>query len=481
VKTALAALAPSLLTLIIAAAVWRATPREFVPLWNDEVVYWSEAAAFKVGGFDAGYFTVGEQPAAAAFTHFGPHGPAFAVAYGSLARLVGWQPYSPYIINLLLIPICAVPWLWMTRTPIPAWVQAAVIAGFWPLLLYLPSTMQEPLHFGVALILAALVESRAPQGWDRRRLAAVVVTMTIACLFRPTWALIVPALFWRSGWKGRLSSLVAAAAVFALFFFVVTWMVAPYPYTSWIPQAVADPARGVGLFLTATMAGLRSFFQPVEDQPAITSFRVEVVVALIAGGLYWYRRRASESRLRLETAAIAVVPLLVVGMPIGDTASGREFRLLAPHVLFAVLMVAPIGRWWALAPAVATVVLLPILAPEYRSYHDGRFAGQRDVQAFADAVRSTVTFQPGAESGWANTAIMHVDTVQPPLLGLPPGIGYSGVLDWEDQVFPLRSRYVLLGQRDEPFVSARVRLTKLAETSLGTLYRNEGPRDLASK
>ncbi len=476
IKIGIVALGPSLLTLTFAAVLWRATPRDFVPLWNDEVAYWNEAAAFRVGGFGAGYVNIGERPAAASFSHFGPHGPAFAVVYGSLARLVGWRPYSPYLVNLLLVPLCAVPWIWITRARIPAWVQAAVIAGFWPLLLYLPSVMQEPLHFGVALILAALVESSAHRGWERDRLAAVLLTITVACLFRPTWALIIPALFWRSRWKGRVVSCVAMVTVLLLSFLVFDWMSAPYPSSSWIREAAADPAKGVWMILTATAAGMRHFVQPVEEQPAITAFRLEVVAAVVAGVLYWYRRAEVEARIRLEVAALAILPVLASLMSVGDVQQGREFRVLAPHVLFALLVVAPLSRWWALVPAAATVALLPILLVEYRNYHDGRFAGQPDVQAFADAVRGAVTFQPDAASGWVNTAIMHVDTVQSPLVGLPAGIGFSAVLDWEDQAFPLRSRYVLLRKGDEPFVMARTRLTRLADTPLGTLYRNEDPR-----
>jgi hypothetical protein len=70
----------------------------------------------------------------------------------------------------------------------------------------------------------------------------------------------------------------------------------------------------------------------------------------------------------------------------------------------------------------------------------------------------------------------HADTLQPPLVGLPHGIGISFVLDWEDLPIPPRSRYLLLREEDEPQVVPRVRLTRLAETSLGVLYRNDEPR-----
>src|SRR5688572_20867323 len=86
-----AACTPSLLTLALVAAFWQAGPRDFTTLWNDETVYWNEAAVFGRAGFEGGYVTVNEKPAAAAFSRFGPHGPAFAVLYGFIGRVVGWR------------------------------------------------------------------------------------------------------------------------------------------------------------------------------------------------------------------------------------------------------------------------------------------------------------------------------------------------------------------------------------------------------
>src|ERR687897_614476 len=108
----LSACAPSLLTLLLVGVLWKAGPSDFTTLWNDETVYWNEAAVFLRAGFDGGYITVNEKPASASFSRLGPHGPAFAVLYGSIGRMTGWQSYSPYLIHLLLIPLCAGCWLW---------------------------------------------------------------------------------------------------------------------------------------------------------------------------------------------------------------------------------------------------------------------------------------------------------------------------------------------------------------------------------
>ena len=207
----LAACAPSLLTLALVAGFWKAGPGDFTTLWNDETVYWNEAAVFRRAGFNGGYITVNEKPAQASFSRFGPHGPAFAVLYGFLGRLTGWRSYSPYLIHLFLIPLCAGSWLWVTRHHPHRWAAALLVAGFWPLLYYLPSSMQDPLHFGIACLFAALVESRLTPAW---RVALGTILMVVACLTRPTWALAIPALLWgrEPGWWRRVAAVSALRA-----------------------------------------------------------------------------------------------------------------------------------------------------------------------------------------------------------------------------------------------------------------------------
>jgi hypothetical protein len=465
----LAACAPSLLTLALVAGFWQAGPADFTTLWNDETVYWNEAAAFIRAGFDGGYITVDEKPARASFSRFGPHGPAFAVLYGGIGRVTGWRSYSPYLIHLVLIPLCAGSWLWVTRHHRHRWAAGLLVACFFPLLYYLPTGMQNPLHLGIAFLLAALVESRLPAAW---RISLATALMTLACLTRPTWALVLPAVMWgrTPGWWRRVLSFPLSAVLFIAAFIVVTRMAAPYPLTSWITAAVADPARGVVVLLGAAAAGAWAFLGPYESW-IVTLLRIEIAVALVAGVMLW--RREPAERWRIEFAALMVLPVLAAMFPAGDIASGREFQILAPHFLAALLVVAGAGGQWLRIPALVHLALLPTVLPTYFNHHDGRWAGPSQIQRFSDAVHDVVVFDDKAKSGWENTILMHADSLQPPLVGLPPGVAISFVLDWEDQSMPPRSRYVLLSERDEPQVRPRVALTKIADTPLGGVYRNE--------
>ena len=466
-RVALAACGPSLLTLALVALIWQAGPRDFHTHWNDETIYWNQAAAFMRAGFDGGYVTVHEQPAAAAFSRFGPHGPAFPVLYGTIARVTGWQPYSPYIINLVLVAVSAGTWLAIVRHA-SLWPSALLVLGFWPLLYYLPSHMQEPLHFALAFLMAAVCEARMD---PVRRIAAVSGVLAIACVMRPTWTLIIPALMWGRdpGWARRALSVPVMLAAFLVAFVFVTRMAAPYPYTAWVPAAVADPVTGIPVLWRATMGGVQAFFVPHREW-IVTLLRLQIVAAAAVAIVLWWRHPAE--RWRMEVAALAVLPVLAAMFPVGDIESGREFHILAPHLLVALLVVAGGSLRWAATAAAVNLLLCLTLYPTYVRHHQGRWDGAAEIRRFAEAIDGVVVFEEGAPSGWANTMLTHADALQPPLLGLPPGIGISFVLDWEDQAAPPRSRYLLLRPDRDADILRRTRLEKLADTSLGTVYRN---------
>ena len=80
------------------------------PIINDEVAYWHQALTFTRAGFNGGYYTLGEVTNPSGLTPFGPHGPGFAVLYGTAGSLFGWYRHSVVILNLIAIGAAA--WIW---------------------------------------------------------------------------------------------------------------------------------------------------------------------------------------------------------------------------------------------------------------------------------------------------------------------------------------------------------------------------------
>ena len=189
-----------------------ASLRDALPLINDEVAYWNQIATFEATGFSGGYITVDERPSRLTWSHFGPHGPAFPVAYGLAARVLGWNYSSGPVFGALAFIAAATLWLLLTRPPLL--VTALLFASFWPVVLALPTTMQEPLHFAIGCVLAPLLLRLLKDDDPRpRTLIACALVLCLASLVRPVWALLAIPLGWHLGRrKGLLHASAGLAA-----------------------------------------------------------------------------------------------------------------------------------------------------------------------------------------------------------------------------------------------------------------------------
>ena len=476
-RCAIAALLPAFVVITLVVARFGAGPTQFLPYWNDEVVYWNEAAAFARAGFRGGYITVHEEPAAAALFRFGPHGPAYAVLQGSLGRTFGWRPSSAFAINLVIVSLAAFWWLRATPNGIRA-PAVLLLAAFWPLLLYLPTNMQEPAHFAVAFVFAiAIARWREPLSLPVA--AGSLVLVAAATLMRPTWALMILPLGWRmarSAGALRMAALVAITAVAAMAAQIAfSFIAAPYPNgLDRLAQAAReDPARGAQLLWQRTVDNLRAMIQWSNAQPTEVVFRYFVLTMIVVLAVRWFasRRRQPARAVDLEVALLIVLPVLASVLVVGWVEAWRDFRIIAPHVLVALLLLVTTGGWerWLWG---ATLLFLPFYWHTFVDFHEPRFtADATAIARMRDSVSQAVEFIPGAP-GWTNTVLMHVDLLQYPLLGLPPGIGVSFALAWHDLGPDIRSRYLLLRTADRDALAGRVKLIPITDTPLGTLYRN---------
>ena len=199
------ALGISLLPIVAAigfsTSLFDASLHTALPLLNDEVAYWNQIATFAGTSFSGGYITVDERPSRVGWSHFGPHGPAFALLYGLPAKVFGWGYSSGPVYGAVAFGVGALLFILLTRPP-PLLV-AALLASFWPLVVALPTTMQEPLHFAIGCGLAALLQ-RVLKDDDNprpmRSLLAVAFALGAASLVRPVWALLaIPCGWYRAG------------------------------------------------------------------------------------------------------------------------------------------------------------------------------------------------------------------------------------------------------------------------------------------
>ena len=483
-----AAAAPAAVVLALIAARLAAAPADFVPWWNDEVVYWNEVASFAHRGFDTGYVTVNEQPAPAPFSRFGPHGPVFAVVYGLAAKITGWKIYSGFVINLVLVPAAAFVWLRVRR---PRLLELAVPALFWPMVLLLPTNMQEPMHFAIAFLLAAATWRLLSGDLTMWTWGWVVPLLAIAALARPTWALMVLPLGWvrlrGASVLARAALVAAAGAALAAAQQVFAYLAAPFPGSiAYLPANTAGTAGG---FVTAlaggvqTLAGripntVRAYLDAENGDPVEVALRytsLGISVLLLALVLRPSRSVAEPETARngaaLQAAVLALLPLVALVVATGYIEGFRDFRIVSPHLLYAVLVGSAATPVVAVAWG-ATLLAMPTYLESFGDLHRQRFAAAgAEIEAVRQNLAPVLAHDPDGD-GWDNTLLVHVDLLRYPLAGVPPGISVSYALDWDDQPMPPRSRHLLLRPADEEAIQGRVRLQRTASTPIGDLYRN---------
>ena len=502
------ALIPAILTLALLHFWLGRSPLQHVPAYpNDTTLYWLESAAFARAGWNGGYFTVGEYPARASFTRFGMHGPAFAVAYGGLGRVFGWQAWSAPVFNMVLVALALLLYALEARLHPKACILAAsALATFWPMLLFLPTNMQEGLHFAAAALLAALIRPafRAPLG--PARLAVTLVLLIALSLAKPIWALLWPPLLLVSAARrsGRLQVLAFSIGTGLLVGsgIVYGWLMAPLhgqavffvrilqlddtPATLWRTlrhncREALQVGTGIELFQRALSGGL----------------------AALLVGIALTRRLAEERREALFHAWNIGVPL-GAALLVYAVGTWNDYRILTVHLFLSglLMLTSPIRVLRRLVVALAAIhlVAIPLFGPAYREVVRPNYSTSPPaLEAFAAIADSALRFRPELD-GWCNTLISTPPYLHPTMVGLPRGFGVTMIWptgrDERRQVF--RSAYVLVDlkmaprpgalratERRLPVVEqadgsqqidygdwARFRLTPLAASALGVLYRN---------
>ena len=456
-----------------------AVPTDFVPWWNDEVVYWNEVAGFGRAGLDTGYVAVSGQTPSASFSRFGPHGPAYTVFYGSIARMFGWHTSSAFIVNMLLAIVGVAGWF-LARGRDAGWGEALLIATFWPLLLYLPTHMQEPMHIAIALGLAAAAWRLRTTARPALVWAWAAPLLLFASLARPTWGLVLLALDWPRVRRGgpRRIALVAAATLTltGCAQIAFAWLAAPFPYkhSDFLSEMQVSWSNALDMVVRWSSENLQLLLSPVNGELPEIVFRYVVFSLAAALATVAWRARArhdDSTAVTVQGALIALLAPLPLTIAFGSIEAWRDFRVLAPHVLLALLLagaVAPRVRWLWFATLLAT----PQVYQTFEEFHDQRF---RDSRAILEEARSAVTpvlsYTPGAEP-WHNTVLVTAGSLELPLLAIPPGVSLSYVIDWADEPMPPLAKYLWLKDAERDALESPLRLMPLAVTSGGTLYLN---------
>lgn len=423
---------------------------DFHPAGVDEINYFQEIATFTHTGFNGGYFSIDELIAKSDFSHFGPHGPIFAILYGSLGKLLGWQRSSGPIFNLISISIAFVLFLLITR---PNKKQAILLifltSLYYPLIYYIPSIMQESLNHSFAILLGGFLIrlSREDQCPGSIKVGAIL-TLTLSSLLRVTWIFAAFPIFLLLNKKNATRQKVFSLLLASLFSIVMALIY--FYWTSAYPVGFIN-----SLFAqNSIMEMVRQLVHHVREN-ILLYFRSEQITGLeivfhyqylIIMALFIINRNKNGSLAKAITFIIGIA--LVATILLYDVYDLRDFRTLAPFLLIGVLSLAFFSdkgflRWFLRIYLLVCLLTAGVFHELYSPTIDSNFSDEKLVEPVISEIISGIQFKPES-SPWCNSILASYPLYNEIRL-LPPGIGINTLLTKTEDIDP-KSHYVYVSK-----------------------------------
>ena len=460
--------------ILIAEVLLRAIGGGFtrlLPIYSDEVGYWLQGRAWHAAQFNAGYFSLNEHTAPLAWSHYGSHGIFVAMVYGivdvnRLDRIV--------VTNTVIFAICGVAAALIARWSWREAVACLVVLSLFPFVItMMPASMQEIIHAGIAIVLAAgfwrLMDGSPVRIW-------LILGIMLAMLLRPTWGiLLLPAFLLHTPgmvWYLRGARMVAAAGVMLAMTLLMGATAAPFPtLRSGYYADMTSIADALIRMWEYTLYNVGAITRPT--RAVFTLQRVLAILVVVAVMVQWVVGRLQRRPL-MATGELLLHLVNIVGMYVAMTLlyefiDGRDFRVVGAHLLFSVVLVI-LRHHWILFYAVCvwSVVTLPATWQHYQSVHAPRFASTRTIPTLSQHL-TFVRQHPT----WCNTVDVSIDYVSgmnEVLLAIPPGFGLTVLTGAPPDV--INAKYLILVADQYATLKERMTLTPLMPVRNGVLYLN---------
>ncbi len=400
--------------------------RNFHPVENDEIDYYLEiqsaiqrGVASENAGF-FGYFAGGEAYVAPRL-FYGAHGFFILIPYYLAGLLLGWAPTTPLLANaaMLLAALCVLALCGGGRRGPHAALALCVL--FLPLWLYFGTMMMELQLLALAIAQAALLYSYDVRPTRGKRNAFLALGL-IGCLFRITnLFFFLPMLCLMARGKPKRWFVLYAAltlAVSGALFFANAAFSAAYP-TGFLDGLLARAASG-DLRGTAYQLREHIFFNlgnyfTLRDAPHFVYLRYAAFLlplALLAEAFFAFDRAARRFRRRPRpdgaALGLSLMTLAAIAITIAlyDVKDWRDFRVLAPFLLFMSIYAILAWRRFLLSALAAAILCLGFTAQGGLLMH---FAAERYEAPARDPLLQHIIYDPTAQSRWDNTLITMVE------------------------------------------------------------------------
>ncbi|MCS6834432.1 MAG: hypothetical protein NZ750_00245 [Anaerolineae bacterium] len=474
---------------------------EHAPVWNDEVGYWHQAATFAAVGFQGGYYSYNENVARATWTRFDVHGPWYPMLYGTLGRLLGgWELYTGVLLNLILFSASTGIFVLTVQPSILQLITLGlVLASMHPVLLYLPSTMSEGMQASITMLLAAIFWRLLRQREQAKpwQLVAYGAFLWIVTVTRLSWGILLLPFFllvFPFNVRGVGLALLMTALSSASAYLAMNWVTPQQAYHSVLLTLNAfgeSWSAGIAALVERFLYNAGRYFDTSKSAIDLLLTVQTILVflmttlALVASLLlrnasrrmtFWIGASSRELSFHLYN----LTAILVTSFFLYIIGTFGDYRVVGLHLLLTLVLLVMSDHF--LSPLAFSAIFfmgLPFFfnASDYFMHYDGvHFGDHERVQQIQ--LPPELRYDPNASSPWCNTLVIDVSLYRDFLVAVPPGIGISWVLSFQDwQGETLRSRYVWMrGERaaNEAFAAARqLSLRYLDDVPGGQLYLNE--------
>lgn len=468
---------PILVTSLLVGVLFHATLLEYMPFNSDEMLYWHQAKTYSAVGFNGGYYTYYERPAQASFSHFGPHGPVYMMAYGGIGAVIGWGYNTAVVLNHVFILVAVLLFIRFTALEQSNLKYLAVLlAVFSPLTLYSGVSMFEAFQYSTGIVLVALVYSMASTlKAPPIRVVASLALLFVMCLGRINWATLFPVVVYVAQPcvrpKKRLLLSLLVGFLFGIFGYLGwSWLAAPYG------EASVTSSGWTGMYIEI-LSHWRSYLNEALSWQikALTNYQAPIVLGMnIIIILAVYRllsETSSDKRFIYWFHLYSLVTMLILGTVFGLGLLTFGYRHFAPFVLISCFLLIVHNEQRILSLILMTFLLfLPAFLPAYSSYLASNYNLAYESSEFIEfkhTVEEYLIYEPN-QNAWCNSLLVEEDPQ--PFLSVPAGIGIAAKFEdsfTERYSLPLRSKYVLL---DRPLAGAN--LMPIADTQYGRIYLN---------
>lgn len=427
--------------------------QDFHPAEIDEIVYQQEVSTFVTHTFRGGYFSIDELVAKSRFSPFGAHGPAFAVFLGGLGKLFGWQGNSAPYYNLVILAFSLAGFVLLVKPNVKQTIFCILIIGcYWPLIYYIPSIMQETLHFSLAILFSALIIHLSRGQDNSRKLVSIfaILLLVFATSLRFTWAICSFPVFYliqkNRGLKSVLLSLLAGGLFSIGMLVLYSWWTSPYQVGFLYNFVNEDSLFGRLILLKDHFfENINLFFRTIQITKLEIFFHFQFLVILL---LYLFNR--NKKNILASANLFILVSSLLVNLLFYDFFDLRDFRNLSPFLLISALSLG-FFNYRGIFKLVQPAYLLSCLLAAgffYQLYTNNiRTHFSQDIYVMDEKFLSSIEALEWQQkdSKWCNALLASYPLFNEVRL-LPSGIGINIMLTDPEDLF-VKSRYVYVSRK----------------------------------